>query len=310
MMVGAGGGIVVADALAGTPNLFYSEDDLTALGGTVQVAGTATNTGSGDALNVVVDVNLAVGAGLTGSTTIPTLDHGASAPFNMSIDLAGGTLPISYPTSSKTRWDVPQIDTQNNSGSFSYSGHVYATRAGNLHNAGPGNAQNTVLTINFSADYEGKNLITSSTANMGTIAAGASVPYSVKGDLGFNPPRTIYWGWRVTWSEPNVAVTDIKSTWVGGTVTLAGSVTNRGKAPASEVVVVRTILDANRQPMGSVTGNVGRIAPGAKVEYQLNFPLEEKSFRDITKTTAKLSWKENHYFVVTTKKTRSATSSV
>jgi hypothetical protein len=280
------------------------EDHRSALGGTVEVAGTARNTGAGDAQNVVVDVTLDVGSGLTGSTSIPKLAHEASSFFNISIDLAGGSLPNNVQTSSKTHWDVPKFDTQNNIGSSQYSGHVYGTRAGSLHNAGPGDAQNVVLTITFASDADGKNLIVTGTNNLGTLAANASVPYSVKADLGANPPHTVYWGWRVAWSEPDVSAADIKSTWVGGTVTVTGSVTNLGKAPASDVVVVRTFLDANRQPMGSVTANLGRLAPGAKADYRLTFPLEQKSFQDIMDTTVKLSWKEVHYFVVTSTKTR------
>jgi hypothetical protein len=304
LIVLATGGVVVADAVAGTPELSFVEDDVSALGGTVQVTGTATNTGAGDAQNVGVEVTLAVGAGLTGSATIPTLAHENSSPFNLSIDLAGGSLPLNFETSSKTHWDVPQFDTQNNGGSFQYSGHIYGTRTGSVHNAGPGEAQNVVLTITFANDLEGKNLISSGTNNLGTVAAGASLPYSVKVDLGANPPHTVYWGWRVAWSEPSVSAADIKSTWVGGTVTLAGSVTNIGKAPASGVVVVRTLLDANGQPIGSVTANLGRLAPGAKADYKLTFPLEQKSFREITRRTVKLSWKEVHYFFVRSTQTR------
>jgi len=305
LIVLAGGGVVVADAVTGTPDLSFVEEGLSAAGGTVQVAGTATNTGAGDAQNVGVEVTLAVGAGLVGATTIPKLAHSASSPFNMTIDLAGGSLPNSFQTSWKTNWDVPKFDTQNDNGSFQYSGHVYGTRAGSLHNAGPADAQNVVLTITFASDAGGQNLISSGTNNLGTLAAGASSPYSVKVDLGANPPQTVYWDWRVAWSEPKVSLADIKSTWVGGTVTLVGSVTNRGKAPASDVVVVRTFLDANGQPIGSVTANLGRLAPGAKADYKLTFPLGQKSFRDIMNTKVKLSWKEVHYFFVTSTKTRS-----
>jgi len=56
--------------------------------------------------------------------------------------------------------------------------------------------------------------------------------------------------------------------------------------------------------MGSVTANLGRLAPGAKADYKLTFPLEQKSFRDIMNTTVRLSWKEVHYFFVTSTKTR------
>jgi hypothetical protein len=305
MIALASGGLVVADVVAGTPNLSFVEHDLSARGGTVEVTGTATNTGAGDAQNVGVEVTLAVGAGLKGSATIPKLGHETSSPFNMSIDLHGGSLPNSFQTSSKTHWDVPNFDTQNDTGSFQYSGHTYGTRAGSLHNAGPGDAQNIVLTITFAGGSGEKNVIATGTNNFGMLAAGASVPYSVKADLGPHPPQTVYWDWRVAWSEPNVSTADIKSTWVGGTVTLVGSVTNTGKAPASDVVIVRTFIDANGQPMGRVTANLGRLAPGAKADYRLTFPLEQKSFPDITKTTVKLSWKEVHYFFATSTKTRS-----
>ncbi|TME15614.1 MAG: hypothetical protein E6I63_09245 [Chloroflexi bacterium] len=310
LLILAGGGVFAADEALGGPNLSFDYNDISASGGSAEVAGTVTNSGAGDAQNVAITVNVAAGGGLSGAATIPKLARGASAPFTTSIDLAGGSLPIDAQTSWKTQWDGSNFDTQDDTGSFQYTGHVHGTRRGSLHNAGPADAQDVVLTITFSGGVDGKDVITSGSNNLGTIAAGASVPYSVTADLGSNPSDTIYWDWEVAWSEPNVSAADIKSTWVGGTVVMAGTVTNRGKARADNVVVARTLLDANGKAIGTVTANLGRLAPGARTEYRMTFPLDQKSFRDIKKTTIKVTWKELHYFFLSVTRTQTRQEAV
>ena len=151
--------------------------------------------------------------------------------------------------------------------------------SGVARNTGTGPAQN--LVISAALDIGGG---LNATANLGDLAAGASVPYSVTIPLGGVSASNGYKFKSVPrWDAASLDVTDntydFSTSGADDIVTERGNIKNTGKGNAPNVSILWTISSdkACKSVIGTTTKKVGDVAAGAAVPFQLAVDLGANS---------------------------------
>ncbi len=294
-------GLVATSALVGSPVLQYRDQPAMIAGGEAIVSGTATNSGKSDAANVVVKMHAQLGSGLDGQATIPKVAAGATQPYAITIPLGSATQPGNFSYDIAVGWDDPSLDVAGDGYDHSIvNGHGIVTHHGSVHNAGKGEAPNTVITFKLTGDQGGSQVLAQGTQNLGSVPAGGDKAYSIDLDLGASPPDSWYSRYSFAWDEAKVAAETDTAKFVGGTATLTGSVLNGGRAPAKGVTVTRQLLNLKGIVLANGSARLGQVAGHGKAPYAITIDLGQTSIQDVHTDRIVIAWTEMQLLVVPT----------
>ena len=290
-------GIVVTDAVIGAPKFRYQDQDVTISGGQAVITGQAKNSGPGTAQQVVVTVAVKIGSGLRGRATFDQVAPGASVPYKITVDLGNAPQPTRVVYDVAADWADPDLDLTNKNFKQTVSGgHLIDEETGTVHNAGRGDAPNTVVTFTATPGSASTPVIATARQNVGTVPAGGDVAYKVDLDLGTNPPRDYYVHWLQDYDAAKITTSDDQAAFVGGTATLAGTILNSGQAASQSLKVERKLLDSAGHLVASGSTVLDRVNARAMQDYKITVDLGTASYSAVDRDQIVLSWTETHYF--------------
>jgi hypothetical protein len=145
--------------------------------------------------------------------------------------------------------------------------------SGTATNAGSVDAANVVITGKIETPA------LQGTLNLGTLAAGASVPFEVPVPIGASTVGAYRFQTQTTWDEPALNLKDDKydASFQGGhgVVVHTGSVHNSGKAAAPHATLnfTATTDEAGQNKIGSASQMVGDVAAGGEAAYKVSIDL-------------------------------------
>jgi hypothetical protein len=299
-------GVVVTDAVIGAPKFRYQDQDVTVTGGQAVITGQAKNTGAGAGQQVVVTVNVKIGAGLKGQASFAQVAAGASVPYKITVDLGNAVQPSRVLYDVSADWADPDLNLANKNYKQTMSGgHLIDEETGTVHNGGKADAPNTVVTFNATPGSATTPVITTAKQNLGTVPAGGDVDYKVDLDLGTSPPHDYYVHWSEDYDAAKIATSEDQALFVGGTATLAGTILNSGTVASQNVKVQRKLLDGAGRVLASGSTVLDHVNARGTQDYKITIDLGQASYGAVDKDQIDLSWTETHYFFW--KSTRSLT---
>jgi hypothetical protein len=194
-------------------------------------------------------------------------------------------------------WADPDLDLTNKNYKQTMSaGHLIDEETGTVHNAGKGDAPNTVVTFSATPGSATTPVITTAKQSVGTVPAGGDVAYKVDLDLGTSPPHDYYVHWSEDYDAAKITTADDEASFVGGTATLAGTIVNSGTVASGNVKVERKLLDGAGGVLASGSTVLSQVNARGAQDYKISIDLGQTSYGAVDKDQIALTWTETHYF--------------
>ena len=290
-------GTVITDAVIGAPKFKYQDQDVTISGGQAVITGQAKNAGAGLAQKVAVSANVKIGSGLKGQATFAQVAPGASVPYKITIDLGNAPQSARVVYDVVADWADPDLDlTNKNYKQTTSGGHLIDEETGTVHNAGQGDAPNTIVTFTATPGSASTPVISTAKQNVGTVPAGGDIAYKVDIDLGTNPPRDYYVHWSEDYDAAKITTSDDQASFVGGTATLAGTILNSGPAASQSIKVERKFTDSAGNVVAAGSTVLDKVNAHGMQDYKITIDLGTASYGAVDKDQILLTWSETHYF--------------
>jgi hypothetical protein len=298
LVIGTAGFAVMT---SGTPSLADRLDTGSVLtGGDFVISGTATNSGSVDAANVVITGTIDTPA-LQGTLALGDVGAGKSAPYAVHVPIGAAKIGA-YAFSTRAAWDQPSLDLKDDK----YDAGIQAGRGvvvhtGSAHNSGKVAAIHVTVSFVATSDQAGQNRIGSGSQLIGDVAAGGDTPYKVSIDLGASPPAAWWSQYSFDYQLSTINTGQDSIQRVGGTLVLSGTVTNGGQAPARAITVSRVVVDAAGKELAGGQAPIPDLAPGRSAAYALTIDLGPAVVDEISGLGGRVAYTQTRFGFLSTR---------